>query len=470
MSPVDRLLRGLSRYRFLALALGVGVFIGGLTVVDARLPVLGLVAVIFGFIALSRPEITAPLVFASIMMEEIGRTGISVAGFPLTLSKIAVLSMILAWTVRAVVDGRQLIKLLPITPGMFAVTLSMIFGIAVAGKAGPVQIQTVVSFVLVCLMAHLIERLIPITSLSWLVRIMGIVALGVMVIQFSKSSVETAYDERYAGAFLDPNMWAMTLLLFAPLVFAVYAEEKRWYWLIPLIMFTVLLPANILQSLSRSGLITTVLVTPAIVFISWRRRWIFIVGLAIIPFVIGAFVSADAMVDRYITLVDSDYGEADGSMVQRAELARTAWLLFRENMVLGVGQSHFIESAIARTSGNAHLIAHNTYLNIAAELGFHGIITHAFFFFLVAREGVRAVFRAKTRRLQRLVFGYAAGMLSFALMSATLNTMSFPMAYFVIGLGMVICRATHLSKQQLEEMDLGDGDVPSPSESIAQAA
>ncbi len=470
MTFVDRIFGRLDHTRFAIMALGIGALIGALAVMDPRLPILLLALAVGGYVALSRPEILVPLLFLGIMMEASGKTGLAIAGLPLTLSKIAVLGMVSVWAIRSAVERRPFLKPLPFTGGMVVVAMSMVIGVGIVGSAGPGQIQTVLSFVMVCVMAHLIERMIPINRLSWLIRVMGITTIGIMLTQFSKSPVESALDDRYSGAFLDANNWAMILLLIAPLILAVYAEEKNRLWAIPMALFVVLLGANILQSLSRSGLITSLLVLPVILTISWRRSWIFLVALGLLPFVIGAFVSMDAMYDRYITLVDQTYGEADGSMLQRAELARTAWLLFRENMVFGVGQGHFIDSAMARTNGNAHLIAHNTYLNIAAELGLVGLAAHAFLFFVVVRQGVQAVFRAKTRRLQRLVLGYAAGMLSFALMSATLNNIAFPMGYFVLGLGAVICRATYMSKEELEAVDLGDPTTDKPGSLLAQAA
>jgi hypothetical protein len=453
---IAKRIAGLSQQRFAIIALFVGLLIGALTVVDVRLPVLAVCMVAFGLFALSRPFLTVPLVFSGILLEEIGRIDVAIAGLPLTVSKLAVLAMMGVWLIRAVVERKPLVTPLAITPGMLVVALSMFAGIAVAGKVGPAQVMTVLSFCMVCVLTHLVSQLVPVSRLVWLIRIMGIIALGVMFVQMGKDPVETALDERYAGAFLDPNFWAMTLLLFTPLCFAVYAEEKGLVWLGVLVIMAIMVPANILQSLSRAGLIAALIVLPTIVYVARRRWWVFAIALALVPFVIGSFVSVEAMIDRYNTLLDPAAGEADGSMLQRAELAETAFLLFKENLLVGIGQANFIEQAIERTNGNAHLIAHNTYLNIAAELGLVGIVAHIYFFALVTRQGVLAFFRSPTRRLQGLILGYAVGMLSFALMSATLNTISFPMAYFVLGIGMVLDRASHMNKAQLTQAGLGD--------------
>ena len=138
---------------------------------------------------------------------------------------------------------------------------------------------------------------------------------------------------------------------------------------------------------------------------------------------------------------------------------------------MGKGKrSQFIEEAIRYTDGAAYMISHNTYLNIAAELGLVGIIAHTFFYFLVVREGVNAAFRAPTRRLRRLIVGYGAGLLSFALISVTLNTMQFTMAYFMVGLGTVLARVSYLSREELDGMGLGDKEAASPEDPSAQAA
>lgn len=449
------------------LGLAVGLGMGLLTAVDFRVSLLLCGLVVFGLLAVNKPQYSVPVLFTTILLEAVSRTDIGIGGIQLTLSKLAVLAMIGISAVRVVVDKEALIEWLPISGGSLAVVGSMLIGIGVAGKVGNVQVVTTVSVIMLIVLTHVLAQILSVRSLVWVVQMMVLVVLAVMLSQLGAEPVQAMAGERYSGGALDPNMWAMTLLLVTPLMLATLADNKRWIWVGAFLALAVLVPANILQSLSRAGLLATLLVGPLVVWVAWRKRWLFLIGVAAVPFVIGAFVSVDAMVDRYSTLIDPTLGEMDGSMLQRAELAETAWLLFRENWLLGIGQGSFIERAIERTNGGAHLIAHNTYLTVAAELGVYGIIAHAYFYGTAIWLGWTSYWRAPTDKLRRMIGGYGVGMLSFALMSASLNTMNFSMGFFMLGLGMVLERASHLSTEELVAANLGVAESPT-SEPAAQ--
>ena len=449
---------GLSSARAGILAVVLGVTVGLLTVINPLIPIALAAAAVGILFAIYAPAYSVPVVFVSILLESVGALNTSLAGLPITLSKVAVLGSIGVWTARAAIERRPLLEWLPITSGMVAVLASMIVGIGVAGKLGPHQFGTTFGVVMVFILTHLIAQLLPVERITWLLRIIAAVLVMLLLSQVSSAPVESVFEERYTGAFLDPNMWATTLLLVVPISFAILAGEKKRRWTVVLLILGLLFPLNIFQSLSRSGLLATILITPFLIGLIGKKRWLFLVILPLIPLFIGFFVSTEALSDRYLSMIDPTMTEADGSIQHRSQLAKTAWLLFTENIFIGIGQGSFIEEGLARTNGSSYMIAHNTYLTVAAELGLYGLLAHGYFFFLSIRQIGRAFFRAKSQRLQRIVAGYATSMIGFATMSATLNNMTFAMAFFMMGVFMAIDRATYLSPEDLRKIDLGDPD------------
>lgn len=219
------------------------------------------------------------------------------------------------------------------------------------------------------------------------------------------------FQARIAGPLGDPNFFAQILLIALPLaVFLGYATSRLRLRIIGVTCATLILIA-ILLSYSRgamlSALVMGMLVVPAL-RIDWRKLAVLgmlgVAALVLLP---------RSVTERFVTIEQVIPGfqpadqpiELDTSFEERRLLVGTAWVMFGDNPLTGVGPGnytvHFDDyaarvGAVFRVYGdpNATQYPHNLYLEYGAETGAIGLAL-----FLAA---VGAFFLA-TRRSRRIL-------------------------------------------------------------------
>jgi len=223
------------------------------------------------------------------------------------------------------------------------------------------------------------------------------------------------FQARIAGPLGDPNFFAQILLIALPLaVFLARATQSARRKLFGVTCAALILVA-ILLSYSRGAMLSTLVMAlfalPAL-RIDWRK----LAALALIG--IAALVLLPRSVtERFITIEQVIPGfreaeqpiELDTSFEERRLLVGTAWVMFGDRPLTGVGPGnytvHFDDyaarvGAVFRVYGdpNAAQYPHNLYLEYGAETGAIGLAV-----FLAA---VVTFFRS-TRRGRRILAGSA---------------------------------------------------------------
>ena len=92
------------------------------------------------------------------------------------------------------------------------------------------------------------------------------------------------------------------------------------------------------------------------------------------------------------------------------------------------------------SAGEVWKIAHNTYLNVAAEQGIPGLVSHAWLAVNLVNAAWNIAMHGRSEYQRSVGTGFLMSLAAFGLMALTLNLATFAMAYFIIGLGLAVGR------------------------------
>jgi putative inorganic carbon (HCO3(-)) transporter len=161
------------------------------------------------------------------------------------------------------------------------------------------------------------------------------------------------------------------------------------------VVSAMLLVVVILLTQSRGAFIGLVAgMGPALVWSGLKRPGRLLVGAGILALVVGQFVP-DKVWDRFAgieKLTDtSTIAQADreGSAEERFEIQKVAWTIFLDNPVLGVGLGTYAYANARYAPEIGTMDTHNTYLNLAAEVGLPGFVLWCALVFSVLRYAYR---------------------------------------------------------------------------------
>lgn len=169
----------------------------------------------------------------------------------------------------------------------------------------------------------------------------------------------------------DPNYFTLSALLCIPLAFALM-QERRPRWLRPFAAgCLVLMILAVTVAASRGGFLGLIV---AFLFVLWRSkqraRSFAILACLIVPLSIFSPISPLA---RLLSPTYSDTEASDTRIVLWGGGLR----MFQENWLTGVGVGNFkaLGPAYQEPGRTVQAIAHNTYIQLAAELGVFGLLT-----------------------------------------------------------------------------------------------
>lgn len=429
-------------------AIGLALVVGATSVLESWVPLVLIGALIFLYVSLKRPSVPVFFAFVGIMLDAQGMTAFRFLGLPVTIGKVAVLYALGAHVVHRLVLRQRLFSWTPVTAGLFAMLMTMLMSLvnAVDPAWGYADVMGVM---MLSLLVHLVYDTVDEEGVEWIVRLMGItvalVLLWTIVTQRKQGffvTLDHAWQQRTSGAFGDPNAWSTCLLVVCPMLIGAVARDRHWISGPLLLALVALFPAGILQSMSRAGLISFVLVSPGLLYLLRDRRWVIAGGVVVVLLSLPLFVNIDAMLLRYRTLMDPTL-EADlghGSLRERAALLEAGLQMFWENPVMGVGVGLFRVHASYVSAGEVWKIAHNSYLNVAAEQGIPGIISHLYLGYLLAQSIWHCAVRTRTELTQGLGGGMLVSFAGFCIMALTLNLNTFAVAYYMLGFGLMVCK------------------------------
>lgn len=426
----------------------LGMVVGATSVLESWAPLVGGLGIALLWLSLHRPAVPIALAFVGILLDARGMTSLRVLGLPITLSKIMVGYAMLSHVASAMVMRRPLVLRTPITLGLFAVVCAMLVSLvpSVDPSLGYVDIAGVV---MLAAMFHVVYTTLEPRDVPWMMRFMALsTALLIAWTALTQragsdvSNVELAWWDRPSGAFGDPNAWSTCLLVINPVLIAWLLRDKHWTSRPLLLALGVLFPFGIVQAISRAGLVAFALISPGLLYLVRRERTLLAVAAAALVVVVPTMVDLDAALLRYQTLLDPTL-EADlghGSLQERAGLLQAGIQIFLQHPWTGVGVGMFRMYASYVSAGEVWKIAHNSYVNVAAEQGLQGLAAHA----LLLGQAVTAILavwlRSRTEAARTLGFGLVLSYAAFGAMAFTLNLATFAVAWYVLAVGLVVGR------------------------------
>ena len=276
-----------------------------------------------------------------------------------------------------------------------------------------------------------------IQHLVWSV-LTGVALLGIFTI-FWGASLTTAYGGRaYASSTYDPNDVAMVMVCTLPLA-AFAAIALRGVRRLLAIGAAIVCVLTILMTMSRGGFIGLVVVSVLLLFrlgkVSLAPRVIVLVTVA--TFLAGAAPAKYWDVMSTIWHPSTGGAYVESGLLPRLELWRRGMNLFFAAPLTGVGIGSF-EVAEGHSHGglSAWMTAHNSFIQLGAELGIVGFALFVALLVLSIRNARRVVRAAKTEpRLHDLTWiarAVETSLYAYVVEGFALSQAYSPMLYFLI--------------------------------------
>lgn len=225
------------------------------------------------------------------------------------------------------------------------------------------------------------------TTLVFSATLIGLYGLYqyVVGVEMDPAWVDTERNQgvtiRIYSVFGNPNILAEYLLMIIPLSVGLFWYSKKLSKKIIFLGTTCVMMLALLLTLSRGAWVG--IAVAALFFIVLVDKRIL---LSIIPISVGAvYLLPQTILNRILSIANLQ----DSSNAYRIEMWGITSDIIRDNWMAGVGFGHLpfkqtFETYI-RTMPTYH--AHNTYLEIAAELGIPGLIVFLGFIFILFKYG-----------------------------------------------------------------------------------
>lgn len=398
------------------LALAVGAT-GGVSPKLGLLAALGLVFVVLVLTNLKLGFVTM-IMFAYLEV-------LTVAG-GVSLAKVAGALIVVAWIASASVRGSEQRNFFVEHPGLTYLLLAFIGWNAIStawSESRPLALESVMrysldAFLIPIAFAALRNRKDAINALAALVAGASLAAASAVV---SPPAAESAIAGRAAGTVGDPNELAAALII-GLAVAGAFAVNRHvgGFWRLLAAGAAALCLAGILISLSRGGLIglAGALVVAVIVGGRWRGR-VLALCFTLVLCAVGYFVFFASLPAKERVLNISG-----GGGTGRLDLWTVGLRMIEAHPLNGIGTGQFAGSSVHYLlrpgliqSGAFILetpkVAHNTYLNIVAELGILGgllFVSILVFSATCALLSIRRAREAGDESMEILLRGLAVGL------------------------------------------------------------
>jgi len=278
------------------------------------------------------------------------------------------------------------------------VALTSIFYAEDPGRTQAAFIDFLKNGVIVLIIAVLLQKKSDFRYVIWTLLAAGIFMGTLTVIQYATKSFHNVYGgfaqyeimhivgqssgPRVSGPVGDPNFYAQIMIVLIPIgLDRFWSEEKPVLRLVAVWAVSVCL-LSVLFTFSR-GAFLALAMTMLVTFIFHPPKFSTLAGTIIISLLLVPFIP-QGYTQRMLTLteirpsVQATIPQEDSFRGRTSELW-SAWLMFLDHPILGVGFNnfpvHYIE--YSRQLGIAPQLkeraAHNLYIEIAAELGLVGL-------------------------------------------------------------------------------------------------
>jgi O-antigen ligase len=246
-----------------------------------------------------------------------------------------------------------------------------------------------------------------------------------------------AYMLRFSGAHENPNRAAAFMCSALPL--GLFAVRHCARWLRPaFVAGIIILIVAIFATFSRSAIVPFAAVIAAVVLREVRSRRSY---LAMVTLLAAGIVLAPGYYwERVMGLRDAfETTGLDWSVYTRLLALRTAWEMFLDHPLTGIGLGNFIVAASYQVF--LRIVVHNSYLEILVGTGVFGLLGFLFILGSGARfslEGARHRWQRHPAWMQSMCFYFMLSAVSIC-MSAFFGTMPFRYPLWVpVAAGLVI--------------------------------
>ena len=239
-----------------------------------------------------------------------------------------------------------------------------------------------------------------------------------------RNIIGSTEGNRLSGPVGDPNFYAQAMLVLLPLALSRFLKEKGWFmrflagWTFLVVFLAVIF------SYSRGAALAMVIMLLFNMFHSPPKLTDALIGMLLIIFLVS-FVP-NPYLERLSTISDIFGGRngvlGDVSYRGRASEVFTAWLMFIDHPIVGVGVENYpvYYQSYSRRLGLDPRIeerqAHNLYLQVAAETGLFGILVFGFLLFSMLRGTLDAWRKLKISGLDSqasMVLSVATGIVGY---------------------------------------------------------
>jgi O-antigen ligase len=177
------------------------------------------------------------------------------------------------------------------------------------------------------------------------------------------------------GMFENPNDLALNLVTFlAPTLFIIFQERKMSRRLFACAIAAAMVAA-IVCTKSRSGFLGLIGMGAVVMYYLAKVKPAIVMGV-VLAAMMALPVMPSSFWDRMDSIVNAEEDQS-GSRAARLRLIDQGMEVFLENPVTGIGAGQF-QNYNAPGATEKWRVTHNVWLQVAAELGFFGLLTFAF--------------------------------------------------------------------------------------------
>jgi O-antigen ligase len=269
---------------------------------------------------------------------------------------------------------------------------------------------------------------------------------------------------RPTGMLSDSNEYALVAGLWLPLAFLwAFGKRPRWEKVFCLGCFAACLLGTTFAA-SRGGFLGLI---ASFLFLIWhsrrRARNLALVGVLLLPL---ALLTSHSAVDRFL------HPEAGDQYAQQARLVawEAGWKMIKTHPMLGVGLGNFRPMMPAYRAKGVEIVtlAHNTYVEIAADLGLPGLIlflgTWVASFRMLGRLR-RGNQTGPMGSLSPIALGLQAGLVAYVVDAFFLSTWWYKMCWLLLFLALCLDRLAKAAPASRVQVSSAGRDWPSDADS-----
>lgn len=239
---------------------------------------------------------------------------------------------------------------------------------------------------------------------------------------------------RVYSVFGNPNVLAEYLIMTIPLSISLFWYTKKAHKKLLFLGTSAILILSLILTLSRGGWIGFAFSALVFVILVEKRLLLSIIPISLA----GVFFLPQSILNRILSIGNF----ADSSNAYRITMWKITMDIIRDHPIAGVGFGHlpFKETfeTYIRTMPTYH--AHNTYLEIAAELGIPGLIAFLFLLFVIFKYGIQRLISQENRYIRIMAAGAFSGLAGLMAHGAVENVIYLTriIIYFWILIGFIL--------------------------------